>query len=107
MHFTARLRSPIFSTLSVREEQILLTASPLPAPTAAASLADHALDVSVALLLLQSLALLVNSKTPILVLVLASSQRQQALAVLAGPLSELSHVLDALFSVQAQTLAVL
>ena len=84
-----------------------MTASPLPAPTDAASPAEHSLAVFVALLLLQSLALVIISNTPILVLVVALSRRYHALAVLADLSFESTHVLDALFSVQAQTLAVL
>ena len=72
------------------------------APTAAASPAEHAPAVSAAILLLQSLALVVIS-----VLVVAFSQRQHAFALLADPSSESSHVLDAILFVQAQTLAVL
>ena len=79
-----------------------LTASPLLAPAAAASPSGLALSGSVALLLLQSLALAVIFSTPILVLVAPFSLQYRALAALADHLFEPARVLDGLFSVQAQ-----
>ena len=107
LHPTAPLRSPTCSTLSVRVEQVSLTASLLLAPTAAASPTEHGLAVSVALLLLHYLALFVISSTPVLALVAPFYLQVRAVAALRHPLLESAHVLDVLSSMQAQTLAVL
>ena len=84
-----------------------MTASLLLAPTAAASPTEHALAVSVALLLLQYLAPFVISSTPVLALVAPFSLQFRAFAALRHPLLESARALDVIFSMEAQTLAVL
>ena len=81
-----------------------MTASLLLAPTAAASPTEHALAVSVALLLLQYLALFVIL---VLALVAPFSLQFRTLAALRDLLLEPARVLDVLFAMQAQTLAVI